>query len=249
MTLQELFLNRDFEEITQRFQTFLARYEDIFTPTTPTRKVVSLAKKATDIRRTLRYLTHSGSGDEVHMMRTKLIELVGVEDLKQIIALAFLETLNRFDPERGVPLEKFIYNYYPYLISAELINIASPKQILNTQTTELLDNNNIDLLPEEQDNLNNPGDTNNPDFDTDLDIIDEYSELDYRWVEGTTCGEPFTCLTPLERKILLMIYREKHKYEEVGEETVYHFSSIKRKKNEILVKLRSRLEELGKTCD
>jgi DNA-directed RNA polymerase specialized sigma24 family protein len=62
-------------------------------------------------------------------------------------------------------------------------------------------------------------------------------------VEGE-CEEPFSCLTPLERKLLILIYIDKKTHEEIANDMRYHFSSIKRKKNDILEKLQRRMEEL-----
>jgi hypothetical protein len=199
---------------------------------------LGLAKQSTDINRTLRYLTHSAAANEVHEMRMSLIDMFGEEELNQVIYLAFLETINRFDPARGVPLEKFIYNYYPYILETEINNIASPRQMLNSTSVNKPNAPNEDWYSDvhtEKDGLPSPGH-----FEFFEDV-----EIDYRWIDGETCGEPFICLTPLERKLLVMIYVDKATHEEIGDVMGYHFSSIKRKKNEILGKLQQHLEELS----
>jgi len=233
ITLEELHREHNYEEITRRFESFLGRYREIFNPRSPTRKVLGLAIQSTDISRTIKYLTHSASSHEVHNMRMSLIENFGEEELYQVVYLAFLETINMFDPARGVPLEKFIYNYYPYILSREINIIASPKQLLNSGT--------IDSTSEE--NRDWHVDSNYVASADDI-ILPNKKELDDYWIMGE-CGEPFTCLTPMERKLLVMIFVEKATHEEIGSVTSYHFSSIKRKKNEILHKLRARIEELA----
>jgi hypothetical protein len=230
-TLEELHSQHNYEEITKRFENFLGRYREIFNPRSPTRKVLGLAMQSVDIYRTIKYLTHSASSHELHSMRMSLIESFGEEELNQVVYLAFLETINKFDPHRGVPLEKFIYNYFPYVLSAEVNAIASPKQVLNSAPITKPDGE-VEWSTEPFDVI----------FANDELFLNK--ELDDYWINGE-CDEPFTCLTPLERKLLVMIFIEKATHEEIGAVTSYHFSSIKRKKNEIIHKLRARLEELA----
>lgn len=223
-TLNELYLEKNYEEITRRFEKYLARYKEIFSPRATTKKVIGLARSSNDIQRTLRYLTHTGSANEVHQMRTSITDLFGEEELGQVVYLAFYETLSKYDPERGVPLEKFIYNYYPYIITNEINKLAGPRQLLNDSK----------LMVHEEYHESN---------DTPVNILEDI-QLDYKWIEGD-CDEPFTCLTPAERNLLVQIYIEKKTHEEIATDMRYHFSSIKRKKNDILEKLRNRLEELN----
>jgi len=223
-TLLELFEENNYEEITNRFSKYLSRYKEIFNPRTSTGKVVSLARHSNDLNRTLRYLTHTGSSTEVHQMRTSIVEMFGEDELYQTIYLAFYETISRFNPDRNVPLEKFVYSYFPYMVTNEIIKLASPKQMLNDLTM---------IIPEELLDDCIPG----------QDIVLDGIDLDYKWIDGD-CEEPFKCLTPLERKILVMIYCERYTHEEIAKEMKYHFSSIKRKKNDILVKLNKRINEL-----
>lgn len=226
-TLTELIIDEDYEEITNRFSKYLGRYRDIFNPRVTTGKVIRLAKTSTDIYRTLRYLTHKGTASEVHQMRTSIMDMFGEEELSQTVYLAFYETLSRFNLDKEVPLEKFIYNYYPYMITAEIIKLAGPKQLLNDITV---------IIPEE---------IAKNDSATYDDILPSDMYFDYKWIEGE-CEEPFKCLTPLERKLLVMIYCDKRTHEEIALEMRYHFSSIKRKKNDIIEKLKKRVEELNK---
>jgi hypothetical protein len=223
-TLSELYEEKNYAEITKRFEKYLARYKEIFTARTTTKKVIGLAKSSTDIYRTLRYLTHTGSPNEVHQMRMSIIETFGEEEMHQIIYLAFYETLSRYDITKGVPLEKFIYNYYPYIITNEVNKLAGPRQILNDTKV---------IIPEEYYESEDELGAN----------MLKSLELDYKWVEGE-CEEPFSCLTPLERKLLILIYIDKKTHEEIANDMRYHFSSIKRKKNDILEKLQRRMEEL-----
>jgi len=231
-SLEELYGTRDFTEIVNRFERFLGRYKEIFNPRSSTGKVIGLCNRSVDIWRTVRYLTHTMSSSEIHQMRMSIIDTFGEEEMNQVIYLAFLETLDKFDPKRKVPLEKYIYNYYPYVLTAEIVKLAGPKQLLNDAK---LSSYNSD-----------------EEYDEDSDDDDDYalrgllasSELDYRWVDGITCDEPFRCLTSLERKLLLMIYVERRTHEDIAKDMRYHFSSIKRKKNEILEKLAQRIEEL-----
>jgi RNA polymerase sigma factor (sigma-70 family) len=231
ISLEDLWLEHNYTEITKRFEKFLARYKDIFSARASTKKVMALSRSATDIWRTLRYLTHSGSPTQVHQMRMSILENIGEEELHQIVYLAFCEVLNKYNPERGVPLEKFIYNYYPYIITAEVNKLAGPKQVLNNPTL-------LSIFDPDEGDKNNSVATKNFDLST-LSI-----ELDHNWISGDTCGEPFSCLTALERKLLVLVYIEKKTQEEIAQEMRYHFSSIKRKKNSILKKLETRMEEL-----
>lgn len=221
-TLEELYQERDFEEITKRFEKFLSRYEGIFDPSVSTYRVVALSKKSADMARTLKYLTHNGGAYQVHQMRKSITDRFGKEELSQVVYLSFYEVLNRFDPSRKVPLEKFIYIYFPYIFTAEVTNLAGPRQILNKP--------NLAEEPEEGEG-------------EDIEIA--IADIDYRWVSGETCDEPFSCLTPLERKLLYLIYIEQNTQEEIASEMRYHFSSIKRKKQEVLEKLQKRTEELA----
>jgi hypothetical protein len=235
-TLDELYCERDFTTIVQRFDRFLGRYKEIFNPRAPTRKIIGLTKSSNDLYRTVRYLTHSGSASEIHQMRTSIMDTFGEEELTQVIYLAFMEVLNKYDPTREVPLEKFIYNYYPYLLTAEINNLAGPKQLLNDtamQSYNKISNYNDNIEIEETEEFSN-------NFE---DLVDGI-ELDDNWIEGSSCTEPFNCLTQLERKLLVMIFVDKKTHEEIARDMRYHFSSIKRKKNEIMLKLAERLLEL-----
>jgi len=227
--LDELYRDGDFETITMRFDKFLGRYREIFNPKTSTKKILGIARNANDLARTLRYLTHSGSPNEVHQMRCTITELFGSEELNQVIYLAFIETLKMYDPSRLVPLEKFIYNYYPYILKREVVQLAGPRQIMNDPKIV----SSYDCAEIRSDRV--ATDT----LDTVFDI-----ELDDTWIEGSTCEEPFSILTPLERKLLVMIFAEHKTQEEIAKDMRYHFSSIKRKKNEIIEKISNRLQEI-----
>ena len=225
-SLEQLHHEHDYETIVKRFESYLGRYKEIFNPRSTTKKVLGLSKHCNDINRTLRYLTHNSSASEVHQMRNSIIDIFGEEELYQVIYLSFLITIDKFDVTRGVPLEKFIYNYYPYIFTAEINKLAGPRQVMNDPTLM------SPLTDRDDDGAFTKG--------LDLSGI----ELDVEWIEGTTCNEPFTVLTSLERKILVMLFAENKTQEEVAQIMGYHFSSIKRKKNDILTKLIFRLNEL-----
>ena len=225
-SLEELHKEHNYDEITKRFENYLGRYKEIFNPRSTTGKILGIASKANDINRTLRYLTHSSDNSEIHQMRTSIIEAFGEEEMYQVIYLAFIETINRFDPSRGVPMEKFIYNYYPYMITNEVNRLAGPKQILNNEK-------NISPLMEHDNYI---------DGTINIDLSDVI--IDDKWIEGETCAEPFTVLTSLERKMLVMMFIDNMTQEEIANIMRYHFSSIKRKKNLIIKKLSKRIKKL-----
>jgi hypothetical protein len=235
-TLEELYNERDFTTIVQRFDKFLGRYKEIFNPRSPTRKVLGLVRNSNDLYRTVRYLTHTGTATEVHKMRTSIMNSFSEEELSQVIYLAFMEVLNKFDPAREVPLEKFIYNYYPYILTAEVTSLAGPKQLLN-DTKNIISYNNYN-------NLDDIEIEETEEFSNNFEDLVDTLQLDDKWIEGDTCTEPFDCLTQLERKLLVMIFVDRMTHEEIAKDMRYHFSSIKRKKNEIMVKLSARLLEI-----
>lgn len=246
-TLEELHSKRDYETIVQRFENYLGRYREIFNPRTSTRKVLGLAK-ASDIRRTLSLVTHSGNAEQIHVMRNTIIDNFGYEEMCQVIYLAFMVTLSKFDCKRGVPLEKYIYNFYPYYLSTEITNLASPPY--NQPRINLPSQNDYSDSQHPEFAVSEVGYTSYPEFVPSEptvivpDKLFEEVQLDYKWVSGETCTEPFTCLTILERKLLVLLFVEGYTQEEVAQEMDYHFSSVKRKKAEIIEKLRNRLIEL-----
>ena len=244
MSLEDLHRERNFEVILSRFEKFLGRYQEIFNPRSPTRKIVNLARNSTDLHRTLIYLTHTGDAGEVHQMRSYIMKAFGKEEMDQVCYLAFLEVLNRFDPTRGVPLEKFIYNYYPYLYSTEVVKLAGPRQKLNEIKLQ-------DELFDEEVDSSSPRYTEAALSMAASSLTNLYNnnDLGYEWVEGAKCDELFMCLSSLERKIIYCIYVEDMTQEEIASELKYHHSSIKRKKKEIIDKLSTRIAELEEQWD
>lgn len=257
-SLEQLHADHDFTEIVKRFESFLGRYKEIFNPKTSTRKVMGLAKSS-DIRRTLSLITHSGNADQIHVMRTNIIENFGYEEMCQVIYLAFMVTINKFDPKRKVPMEKYVYNLFPYYLSTEVNTLAAPpynqapRDLIitkhNQEEHSADDYINSRTYETETDThrfikMNTDRGASEDDELLSIDMVIDNIEIDYRWVSGETCGEPFTCLSNLERKLLVSLLVEGCTQEEVAKDMEYNISSVKRKKSDIYRKLRKRMEEL-----
>jgi RNA polymerase sigma factor (sigma-70 family) len=256
-TLEQLHAKHAYDQIVQLFEKFLGRYREIFDPRTSTRKVMGLAKSS-DIRRTLSLITHSGHPDQIHVMRTTLIQNFGYEEMCQVIYLAFIITLDKFDPKRMVPLEKYVYNLFPYYLSTEITSLAAPPYNQIPKDLKTTVHNQEEHSPDDYVNkrtyeietdthrflkMNNDRGANE-DNEVTIDSILDNIELDYRWIAGETCSEPFCCLSSLERKLLVLLLVEGYTQEEIAKEMEYHFSTVKRKKADIYKKLRQRMTEL-----
>jgi RNA polymerase sigma factor (sigma-70 family) len=259
-SLETLHLRCDYTEIVRRFESFLGRYKEIFNPKTSTRKVMGLAK-ASDIRRTLSLITHSGNADQIHVMRTNIIENFGYEEMCQVIYLAFMVTLKKFDPKRKVPMEKYIYNLFPYYLSTEINTLASPpynqapKDLVITRHNQ--EEHSVDDFTSKRTyeietdthrfiQMNKDRGASEDDELLSIDIAMDNIEIDYRWIAGETCSELFNCLSSLERKLLVSLLVEGCTQEEVAKDMEYNISSVKRKKSDIYRKLHKRMEELGR---
>jgi len=225
-SLEDLMEERNNEELIRRFEPFLQKYRQIFNPDIHTRGIINMANRSYDISRALKAMTHSNTEEQIHCMRQHVNSVLSKEDTDQIVYLCFLECLDKFDPDRGVPLQKFIYYYYPYVFRNEIMALTTTRQKLNQPSVggdigEAFLNKSI-------------GSAHRDHYD-DIDI-------DLYWVEGE-CGEIFKCLTPLERKILISIFLERKTYVEIANELRLHESSIKRRKKEIMTKLERAIRE------
>jgi len=63
-------------------------------------------------------------------------------------------------------------------------------------------------------------------------------KLDENWINGQTCSEAFSVLTPLERRVLIMYYQEGYTDREIGEQLGYRASSIQQIRSGAVSKLR-----------
>lgn len=61
--------------------------------------------------------------------------------------------------------------------------------------------------------------------------------LDENWINGNTCAELFSSLSPLERRVLVLYYDRGWKDREIGEEYGFSTTKVRRIRNEAKMKL------------
>lgn len=60
---------------------------------------------------------------------------------------------------------------------------------------------------------------------------------DFSWINGKTCSDPFLCLSPLERKIIIKYYMEEYNDRQIAEEFGMHINTVNVRRRKAVNKL------------
>lgn len=152
------------------------------------------------------------------------------EDIMMDLQTVFLTIAKRYK-QIGKSFCGYLYNSYRHEMSRHIKKfINNPLNIhyKNIQYEDTVDNNHNDLIVE-----NTYEDTY---------YEDSTGVPDLTWISGKNCSELFTCLNPIERKILVKYYLEEWNDRQISEAFGIHINTVNQKRRYAVAQI---AKELG----